>query len=61
MACVMDTTRPGAHVVGVHWCGETNYPITGEHSHRIVGDTLGLVSVVHHVEEEFVLDIWERR
>ena len=61
IACVMDTTTVGAHVVGVHWRGETNYPLTGDLSHRLIGNTLGLVAVVHHIEEEFVLDIWERR
>jgi predicted TPR repeat methyltransferase len=61
MACVMDSTDPGAHVVGVHWRGETNYPLTGERSHQIIGETSVLVTVVHHIEEEFVLDIWERR
>ena len=61
MACVMDSTELGAHVVGVHWRGETNYPLTGERSHRIIAETPGLVTVVHHIEEEFVLDIWERR
>ena len=24
----------GAHVVGVHWRGETNYPLTGDRAHR---------------------------
>lgn len=61
MACVMDTTELGAHVVGVHWRGETNYPLTGESSHRIIAETPGLATVVHHIEDAFVLDIWERR
>jgi hypothetical protein len=61
MACVMDSTELGAHVVGVHWRGETNYPLTGARSHQIIAATPGLVTVVHHIEEEFVLDIWERR
>jgi SAM-dependent methyltransferase len=61
VACVIDSTTRGAHVVGVHWRGETDYPLTGERSHSIIGDTHGLITVVHHREEEFVLDIWERR
>jgi SAM-dependent methyltransferase len=61
VACVMDSTTRGAHVVGVHWRGETDYPLTGERSHRIIADTAGLVTVVHHIEEDFVLDIWERQ
>ncbi|HXN59577.1 MAG TPA: SAM-dependent methyltransferase [Acidimicrobiales bacterium] len=61
VACVIDSTTRGAHVVGVHWRGETDYPLTGERSHRIIAETAGLVTVVHHIEEEFVLDIWERQ
>ena len=61
MTCVMESTVRGAHIVGVHWRGETNYPLTGERSHEIIAKTPGLVTVVHHREEEFVLDIWERR
>ena len=28
---------------------------------EIIAETPGLFTVVHHSEEEFVLDIWERR
>ena len=51
----------GAHVVGVHWRGETNYPLTGDQAHEMIARTPGLAAVVHHREEEFVLDVWERR
>jgi len=61
MTCAMESTVRGAHIVGVHWRGETNYPLTGERSHEIIGRTPGLIAVVHHSEEEFVLDIWEKR
>ena len=61
MTCVMESTMRCAHVVGVHWRGETNYPLTGERSHEIIAETPGLVTVVHHREQEFVLDIWEKR
>ena len=61
MACVMDSTVPGAHVVGVHWRGETDYPLSGDRSHQIIAGTPGLFPVVQHSEEEFVLEIWERR
>jgi Nodulation protein S (NodS) len=60
MARVMDSTERGAHVVAVHWRGETNYPLTGDRSHRIIAETPGLLTVVHHSEEKFVLDVWER-
>ncbi len=61
MARVMESTILGAHIVGVHWRGETNYPLTAERTHRIIGRTFGLKNVVHHIEEEFLLDIWEKQ
>jgi len=61
MVCVLDTTTPGSHIMGVHWRGQTDYPLTGEQSHEIISDTPGLVTIVHHDEEAFVLDVWERR
>src|ERR1700735_3218994 len=42
MACVMDSTVPGAHIVGVHWLGQTNYPLTGDRTNRLIGRTRGL-------------------
>ncbi len=60
IACMMDSTVRGAHVVAVHWRGETDYPLTGDRSHQIIAETPSLFKVVHHSEEEFVLDIWER-
>ena len=32
-----------------------------DRTHEIIAETPGLLTVVHHSEEEFVLDIWERR
>ena len=61
MACVLESTVPGAHVVGVHWRGAAPDPLSGDRSHRRIARTPGLVTVVHHSEKEFVLDIWERR
>jgi hypothetical protein len=58
--CVVESTVPGAHIVAVHWRGKTNYPLTGERSHEIIGETSELVPVVHHREPEFVLNVWER-
>jgi predicted TPR repeat methyltransferase len=60
MRRVMCTTKEGAHVIGVHWRGETNYPLTGNRAHEIIGGTLGLSRVVHYEESSFVLDVWER-
>ncbi len=61
MSCVMGSTDLGAHVVGVHWLGETDYPLSGELTHRIIAEIPGLVPVVHHREKAFLLDVWERQ
>jgi hypothetical protein len=60
VARVVASTEPGAHVVGVHWRSETNYPLSGDHAHMLIGRNARLENVVHHLEEEFVLDVWER-
>jgi Nodulation protein S (NodS) len=61
LRCVVDSTPRGAHVVGVHWRGETDYPLSGDRCHELISDALGFVSIVQHREPEFVLDVWERR
>jgi trans-aconitate methyltransferase len=58
---VMRTTTPGGHIIGVHWRGTTDYPLSGDSAHSLIGDTPGLRNLVHHLEDEFVLDVWERR
>jgi SAM-dependent methyltransferase len=57
----MRSTAKGAHVLGVHWRGITDYPLSGDRVHLIITATTGLEQVVHHVEPDFVLDVWERR
>jgi trans-aconitate methyltransferase len=47
-----------ATVVGVHWSGETDYPLTATQTHELLGSTPGFEAVVHHVDEEFLLDVW---
>jgi hypothetical protein len=61
MALVLKSTSIGAHVIGVHWRGITDYPLSGDRTHEIIAATPGLVQVVHHQETDFVLDVWERR
>ena len=58
---VLRSTGIGSQVVGVHWRGITDYPLSGDKAHRIIAASPGLEQVVHHVETEFVLDVWERR
>jgi hypothetical protein len=57
----MESTVPGAHLVAVHWRGETNYPLTGDRCHQLIGQTAELANIVQHREEAFILDVWERR
>ena len=60
LSLVVRSTKPGAHVVGVHWRGETDYPLTGDGANEVMNSNVGLRRVVHHLETEFVLDLWER-
>ena len=60
MAHVLATTMVGATVVGVHWRGTTNYPLSGDEARAIMASTPGLEHRSHYVEPEFVLDIWIR-
>jgi trans-aconitate methyltransferase len=60
MSNVVHSTEPGAHVVGVHWRGVTDYPLSGDDVHEVINADIKLRRIVHHVESEFVLDLWER-
>jgi hypothetical protein len=57
---VVASTVIGAHVIGVHWRGRTDYPLTGDGAHAIIDRSTALRLIVHHVEDDFVLDVWER-
>jgi SAM-dependent methyltransferase len=61
VARVVGSTTKGAHVIGVHWRGATDYPLTGDEAHEIIAAAPPLGPLVHHVETDFVLDVWERR
>lgn len=50
----------GGVVVAVHWLGPTDYPLSGSETHRLLSAALGLRQVVHHSDQEFELDVWER-
>ena len=60
VAQLVASTTPGATVVGVHWRGATNYPLTGDQANRIIDAHESLQGEVHHLEPEFVLDVWRR-
>lgn len=57
---VVESTDPGSSVIGVHWRGETDYPLSGDDAHAVIDENVRLAGVSHYVEEEFVLDLWER-
>jgi SAM-dependent methyltransferase len=57
---ILAATIPGAHIVGVHWRGETDYPLSGDRVHELIDASTSLGRVVHHLEADFVLDVWER-
>jgi predicted TPR repeat methyltransferase len=57
---IVGSTAQGAHLIAVHWRGETDYPLTGDQTHEFIARTQKLRGVVHHEEEKFLLDVWER-
>jgi len=57
---VVSSTLRGATVIGVHWRGATNYPLSGDEAHEILNGRPGLTRIVHHLEPDMVLDVWER-
>jgi hypothetical protein len=61
LSLAVRSTPEGAHLVGVHWRGVTDYPLRGDRVHEIIDATPGLVRLVDHVEDEFLLGVWARR
>ncbi len=57
---VVRSTVGGAHVLGVHWCGETDYPLSGLRTHDLIDETDCLDRIDHLRGDEYVLDVWER-
>lgn len=52
------SAAPGATMVAVHWRGGTDYPLSGDQAHEIIGAAADLRSLVRHLEDDFVLDVW---
>ena len=50
-----------ATLVAVHWTGETDYPLTAAETHELIAATPTLHPVVHHLDEQWVLDVWRYR
>ena len=49
---MVSSTVGGAHVVGVHWRGRTDYPLTGDGAHAVIDQKAKLALIVHHVEDD---------
>jgi len=47
-------------MVAVHWRGPTDYPLSGDEAHAVLGACPAFESTVQHREAEFVLDVWKR-
>ena len=46
--------------MAVHWRGPTDYPLSGDDAHVIIGAAPQLVRHSLHLEESFVLEVWRR-
>jgi SAM-dependent methyltransferase len=60
MSQALATCSPMATVVGVHWRGATNYPLSGDEAHEIIGSHSSLRHRASYVESDFLLDVWIR-
>jgi trans-aconitate methyltransferase len=50
--------QTNATIVAVHWTGQTDYPLTAARTHQVLGATSTFKMVAHHVDEQFLLDVW---
>ena len=49
----------GGTLLSCHWRHEVeDYPATGDEVHAALGERRELYGLVHHLEEDFVLDVW---
>jgi SAM-dependent methyltransferase len=51
----------GGDLVAVHWRGATDYPASGDTVHQRLDEYPWLERTVHHLEGDFLLDVWTRR
>lgn len=57
-AAAWSSLDAGATVVAVHWRHRTDYPLSGDEVHAALDRDPHLRSVAHHVEDDFLLDVW---
>ena len=55
------SVAPGGTLVGCHWRHPApDHAVPGDEVHRELAARPGLLPVVRHLEEDFVLDVWTR-
>jgi SAM-dependent methyltransferase len=57
---IADSTRSGAHLLAVHYRGETDYPQTAESVHMRLQTLSDWKPIAHYEEPSFLLDVLER-
>lgn len=56
-----DALTADGTLVACHWRHPVaQYPLSGDDVHRTLAAELGLTTVVRHVEDDFLLDVWSR-
>ncbi len=60
MARALATCSATATFVGVHWRGTTNYPLSGDQAHEIIGSHPHLRHRSRYQETDFLVDVWSR-
>jgi hypothetical protein len=60
MTRLVRTTCTGATVIGVHWRGPTNYPLSGDEAHGVIDARPELLHAFRYLETSFVMDVWQR-
>ncbi len=61
LAAIDRWLEPGGTMIAVHYTGTTNYPRTADETHDAIGGLRFLSSHTAVRDEEFRLDVWQRR
>ena len=57
----IESLDPGGTLVACHWRHPVHeYPATGDDVHRLLQAQPEMAVAAHHLEEDFVLDVWTR-
>jgi trans-aconitate methyltransferase len=54
------STGEGAHVIAVHYRGETDYPMSGDAVHALMRSWSGMRTLARYEEDSFLIDLFER-